>query len=152
MSDPRQPNRFEKKKNIPRHASLRELSTRAHDNLNDSVFLVAILLVHGRRVFEARRMRVEPSSITSPIFVSENISVLHGRLISVKQMKIGTTDGTGGDLDDCISRMLNLGIRERYRRERRLCRANIVRTWSSSIPFKRTACTVTGHVVQAQQT
>jgi hypothetical protein len=44
---------------------------------------------------------------------SENISVLHGRLISVKQMKIGTTDGTGGDLDDCISRMLNLGIGNR---------------------------------------
>jgi hypothetical protein len=48
------------------------------------------------------------------VLVSEYISALHGRLISVKQMKIGSTDGTGADLDDCISRMLNLGIGNRF--------------------------------------
>jgi hypothetical protein len=44
------------------------------------------------------------------ILMPEDIAALHGGLIAVKQMKVGTTDRTSSDLDDRISRMLNLGV------------------------------------------
>jgi hypothetical protein len=47
------------------------------------------------------------------ILMPENIAALHGGLIAVKQMKVGTTDRASGDLDDRISRMLDLGVGNR---------------------------------------
>jgi len=44
------------------------------------------------------------------ILMPENIPALHGGLIAVKQMKVGTTDRTGGDLDDGIAGVLDFGV------------------------------------------
>jgi hypothetical protein len=45
------------------------------------------------------------------ILMTENVSVFHGGLIAVEEMKIGTADRAGRDFNDCVARMLNLGIR-----------------------------------------
>jgi hypothetical protein len=75
-----------------------------------------------------------------PMFrVQEYHRFLHGRLIAVEEMEIGSTDSAGGNLDYGIARMLISGIERR--RERRLCHANTVRALSFS---SETACTTTG--------
>jgi hypothetical protein len=45
--------------------------------------------------------------------MAEDVAALHGRLVSVEQMKVGAADGAGGDLDDRVAGMLNLRIRNR---------------------------------------
>ena len=44
------------------------------------------------------------------ILMTEYVSALHW-LITVEEMKVGTADRAGRDLNDCVARMLNLGIR-----------------------------------------
>jgi hypothetical protein len=45
--------------------------------------------------------------------VAENVAALHGRLVTVEEMKVRAADGTGSYLDDRIARMLDLGIGDR---------------------------------------
>jgi len=45
------------------------------------------------------------------ILMTEYVSALHGGLITVEEMKVGTADRAGRDFNDCVARMLNLGIR-----------------------------------------
>jgi hypothetical protein len=47
------------------------------------------------------------------VFMSEDVSTLHGRLVPVKEMKVGATDGAGRDLDNRVARMLDRGIGNR---------------------------------------
>ena len=42
--------------------------------------------------------------------MTEYASALHGWLIAVEEMKVGTADRAGRDFNDCVARMLNLGI------------------------------------------
>ena len=44
------------------------------------------------------------------ILMTEYVSALHGGLITVEEMKVGTADRAGRDFNDCVARMLNLGI------------------------------------------
>ena len=43
--------------------------------------------------------------------MAENVAALHRWLIAVEQMQVGAADRAGRNLDDCVARMLNLGIR-----------------------------------------
>jgi len=43
--------------------------------------------------------------------MAEDVAALHGRLVSVEQMKVGAADGAGRDLNDSVARVLDLGIR-----------------------------------------
>jgi hypothetical protein len=43
--------------------------------------------------------------------VAENVAALHRRLVAVEKMKIGTADGAGRDLDNRVTGVLDLGIR-----------------------------------------
>jgi hypothetical protein len=45
--------------------------------------------------------------------MAEDVAALHGRLVSVKQMKVGAADGAGRYLNDCVAGMLDLRIRNR---------------------------------------
>ena len=47
------------------------------------------------------------------VFVAEYVAAFHRRLIPVEQMKIGTANGAGRDLDDGIPRMLNFRVGDR---------------------------------------
>jgi hypothetical protein len=47
------------------------------------------------------------------ILMTEDIAALHRRLVTVKQMKVGTADRAGSDLDDRVARMLNFRVRNR---------------------------------------
>ena len=44
------------------------------------------------------------------VLVAEDVAALHRRLVAVEQMKIGAADRAGGDLDDRVAGMLDLGI------------------------------------------
>jgi hypothetical protein len=44
------------------------------------------------------------------VLVAEDVSALHGRLVAVEEMKVGTADGAGGD-PDRVAGMLDLRIR-----------------------------------------
>jgi hypothetical protein len=45
--------------------------------------------------------------------MAEDVAALHGRLVSVEQMKVGAADRASGDLDDSVARVLDLRIRNR---------------------------------------
>jgi hypothetical protein len=45
--------------------------------------------------------------------VAEDVAALHGGLVAVEEMKVGAANGAGGDLDDRIAGMLDLGIGNR---------------------------------------
>ena len=47
------------------------------------------------------------------IFVAKNVTALHCRLISIQEMQVRAKDCTRGNLDDGITRMLDLRIRNR---------------------------------------
>ena len=47
------------------------------------------------------------------VFMAEDITALHGRLVAVEQMEVGSADRARRDLDDGIPRMLDLRIRNR---------------------------------------
>jgi hypothetical protein len=44
------------------------------------------------------------------IFMTENVAALHGRLIAVQKMEVGTADRAGRDFNKRVARMLNFGI------------------------------------------
>jgi hypothetical protein len=93
--DPRQPSRFEKKKNM--------------------VCYGPDYLAH--------------------VLVAEDVAALHGRVVSVEEVKVRAADRTRGDLDDRVARVADLRIRNRLP-ERRLFRASIACAWfvSSKMP------------------
>ena len=47
------------------------------------------------------------------VLVAEDVAALHGRLVSVEQMKVRAADRTRGDLDDRVAGVLDLRIRNR---------------------------------------
>ena len=44
------------------------------------------------------------------IFVTENVATLHGRLIAVQKMEVGTADRAGRDFNNRVARMLNFRV------------------------------------------
>jgi len=44
------------------------------------------------------------------ILMAEDVAGFHRRLVAVEQVEIGAADRAGGDLDDRIARVLDLGI------------------------------------------
>src|ERR1700679_3903435 len=44
------------------------------------------------------------------ILMTENVATLHGRLIAVQKMKVGTADRTDRDFNNRVARMLNFGV------------------------------------------
>ena len=46
------------------------------------------------------------------VLVAEDVAGLHGRLISIQQVKVRPADRAGGYFDDRIARVLDLGIRD----------------------------------------
>jgi hypothetical protein len=47
------------------------------------------------------------------VLVAEDVAALHGRLVSVEQVKVRAADRTRGDLDDRVPRVVDLRIRNR---------------------------------------
>jgi hypothetical protein len=59
--------------------------------------------------------------------VAENVTPLHRWLVTVEEVKVGPTDGAGGDLDDRIAGDAVSWDPEQYLLGRRLFRASIAR-------------------------
>jgi hypothetical protein len=45
------------------------------------------------------------------VFVAEDVSAFHGRLVAVQQMEVRAADGASGYLDDRVAGVLDLRIR-----------------------------------------